>query len=195
MADLATSFPGQQPNEKVYFILHRHWASLVGDFVRLLMLAILPAIIFIVAKSFLTWDFSADTLGYALAVMVGSLYYFFILNLAFSYWVDYLLDYGVVTDQRLLDVQQSGIFSRTVSELALHRVQDVTTEIKGIFPTLLKFGNIYIQTAAEKERFAFENMANPDEISKKIMALAEAHPQTVIAKTEAPISVVPVTKK
>src|SRR6185436_15975198 len=107
-------------------------------------------------------------------------------NLAFSYWVDYLLDYGVVTDQRLVDVQQSGLFSRTVAEQALHRVQDVTTDVTGVFQTLLKYGTVFVQTAAEKERFVFENIPNPGEVAKTILALAEQHPQIVIAKVASP---------
>ena len=38
----------------------------------------------------------------------------------------------IITNDRILDIEQHGLFARTVSELRLHRVQDVTAEIKAL---------------------------------------------------------------
>lgn len=183
--NFARSFPGQQPNEKIILLLHRHWAVLVKNLFVFIILAGLPAAVFILARDFMGWDLAEDSLGYVGLVMGGSLYYLFLWNLAFSYWLDYLLDYCVITDQRLVDVQQSGLFNRTVAEQELHRVQDVTTEVHGMLQTMMGYGNVYIQTAAEKERFVFEQVPHPEEVAKTIQALAAQHPQTVITRSEA----------
>ena len=42
-----------------------------------------------------------------------------------------------------------------------------------MFPTLLSYGNIFIQTAGEKERFDFEQVPHPDQIRDQIIKLAE----------------------
>ena len=67
----------------------------------------------------------------------------------FVLWTDYYLDVWLITTERLIDIQQRGLFDRTISELSLNNVQDVTIEIRGIIPTLLKFGNLKVQTASE----------------------------------------------
>lgn len=181
--DLSSRFPGQKPDEKVHLVLHRHWFVLVKDFFIFTSLAILPLIIFLVARSVLNWELASTSLGFIVLVMASSLYYLFIWNLAFGFWLDYILDYNVVTDQRVIDIEQSGLFNRTVAEQPLYRVQDVTTEVRGVFPTMMKYGTVYIQTAGEKQRFVFEEVPNPEEVAKLIVTLSEQHPQTQAERT------------
>ena len=70
-----------------------------------------------------------------------------------------------------------------MAEQRLYRIQDVTSEVKGVLPTIFKYGNIYIQTAGEIERFIFEQIPNPDQIRDYIIKLAEdsksKHPREV----------------
>ncbi len=170
---LASRFPGQKPDEKVLLVLHRHWIVLLKDLLIFVALIVLPGVVFLVAKNSLNWDLAAGSLGFIALVMGGSLYCLFIWNLAFGYWLDYLLDYFVVTDQRVVDIDQEGLFNRTIAEQPLYRVQDVTTEVRGVWQTMLRFGNVYIQTAAEKQRFIFEQVPRPEEVAKQIITLSE----------------------
>ena len=68
----------------------------------------------------------------------------------FMFWVDYYLDMWVITSERIIDIEQKGLFRREISEFMLDKVQDITVEIPDIMATLLKYGNINIQTAGEK---------------------------------------------
>lgn len=170
---LASRFPGQKPDEKVLLVLHRHWVVLLKDLLIFIALIGLPAVVFFVAKNTLGWELATGSLGYIVLVMGGSLYCLFIWNLTFGYWLDYLLDYFVVTDQRVVDIDQEGLFNRTVAEQPLYRVQDVTTEVRGVWQTVLRYGNVYIQTAAEKQRFVFEQVPHPEEVAKQIITLSE----------------------
>lgn len=187
-------FPGQRPEEKVILVLHRHWFVLIKDLVVVLLLMLVPLIIFLVARRALDLELAPDSFGYAALVMGGGLYYLFVWNLAFGYWLDYLLDYCVVTDLRVVDIEQSGLFNRTIAEQLLHRVQDVTTEVKGFFPTMFKYGHVYIQTASENQRFEFAAVPNPEEVAKTILRLSEAKQKkapvpaetTYTVKTEKP---------
>jgi len=58
-----------------------------------------------------------------------------------------------------------------VSELELEKIQDVTTDVRGVIPTFLNYGNLLIQTAGERERFIFRNVPDPYEIKDTIMKL------------------------
>lgn len=171
------SFPGQQPDERVLLQLHRHWFVFFGRFMTVVMLAGLPAVGVWLWGRTEGWQLAHDSLGFAALVMAGSIYGLFLWLLLYGFWLDYALDFFVVTDKRVVDIEQAGLFSRTVAEQRLVRVQDVTHEIKGFFPTMLHYGNVFIQTAGEKERFVFEDVPHPDQVVRLILqhsAKAEA---------------------
>jgi hypothetical protein len=76
-----------------------------------------------------------------------------------------------VTDRRIVNIEQKGFFSRVVSELELENIQDITTDVRGIIPTFLNYGNLHVQTAAEQERFIFRNIPDPYDVKDIIMNL------------------------
>jgi hypothetical protein len=81
----------------------------------------------------------------------------------------------IVTNERIVNIEQLGLFSRDVSELELENVQDMTVEVLGIIPTFLNYGNLYVQTAAEKERFVFRHVPNPYAIKDLVMNLQKSY--------------------
>lgn len=134
-----------------------------------------------------TWtDFSFQPITYPLSVLFFSLYYLFIWLFFFYSFLDYYLDIWIVTNYRIINIEQNGLFDRIISEQKLYRVQDVTSEIKGIIPTFFDYGDVYVQTAAEKERFIFKQIPHASEVRKKILALAEQnkHFQQVISQDD-----------
>jgi uncharacterized membrane protein YdbT with pleckstrin-like domain len=102
-----------------------------------------------------------------------SIYYLSIWLFFFTSFADYYLDLWTVTNDRIVSIDQQGLFARTISELDLYKIQDVTSETKGFFPSIFNYGNVYIQTAAEKERFLFKQVPNPNEIRQKVIELME----------------------
>jgi len=105
--------------------------------------------------------------------LAGFAYYLFILMFTLFIWMTNYLSVWTITTRRIISRKQNGLFSRTVSELELYRVQDITSEQKGFWPTVLNYGDLYIQTAGEEERFVFKNFANPTGISRIIQKLDE----------------------
>ena len=166
-------FPGQQSDEKVVLQLHRHWFVFFLKILTVLILAGLPSLGVWLWNHSAHWMLADDSLGYALLVMLGSAYALFLWMLLYGFWLDYSLDYFVVTNKRVVDIEQSGLFDRTVAEQLLNRVQDVTHEVKGFWPTIFHYGNVYIQTAGEKERFIFEDVPNPDKVVAAILQNTE----------------------
>ena len=70
-----------------------------------------------------------------------------------------------------MNIDQKGLFSRVVSELELEKIQDVTTDVRGMIPTFLNFGDLFVQTAAEQVRFRFHNVPDPYAVKDLIMNL------------------------
>lgn len=95
--------------------------------------------------------------------------------LAFTVWTHYYLDLWVITDRRIIIIDQIHFFNRKVSSFRLERLQDIKVEIKGIIPTLLNFGTIRAQTASPTESdFAATGMPDPRHIQATIQRATDA---------------------
>ncbi|HJV32414.1 MAG TPA: PH domain-containing protein [Patescibacteria group bacterium] len=157
--------------EKLEFSLRRHPIVFVGPVFVFLLLAAIPyvakAVIFSDAPLTLPHPF----LDIGLKLLV-SVYYLGIWIFFFSQFTDYYLDINIVTNDRIIDINQKGLFGRSVAELDLTRVQDVHSTIKGIIPTMLNFGTVEVQTAATEENFVFEQIHDPHKVRQRILELA-----------------------
>lgn len=165
------NFPGQHDDEQVILFLRRHWFIF---FVHLLsvLAAIFGLVLIYIFFVFFDESFSQSEY-YNLLLFGESLGTLFVWNLFFILWLDFYLDAWIVTDERIINIDQKGFFNRDISELKLTKIQDVTSEISGVIPTLLNYGNIHVQTAGEKERFVFCQIPNPNEVKNMIVRLQE----------------------
>lgn len=162
-------FEGQKNNEEILIVIHRHWFNILTHFfVILLMIILLFGSYFLTAILF--DDFSEQTL-LNLTAFIRSLFLTFLWLLFFAVWIDYYFDVWIVTSERIINIEQKGLFNRVVSELELEKIQDVTTDVRGIIPTFLNYGHLLIQTAGERERFIFRNVPDPYKIKDAIMKL------------------------
>ena len=94
-----------------------------------------------------------------------------ILWLVFVYiWTDYYLDVWVVTNKHLVDVDQQGLFNRKVSTSRLDLIQDITIEVPGLLATMLKYGNIRMQTAGQSREFLLFSVAKPYKLKEVILS-------------------------
>lgn len=135
-----------QPNENILLVLHRHWIAIVSKLAMLILLIILPFLgVSVLTQTNLDIENALPFIKFFL------LTYFMLMMLgAFILWTDYYFDVWIVTNQRVVDIEQRTIFNREVSEFMLYNVQDVTVEIPSMLATFLKYGNIKIQTAGGK---------------------------------------------
>jgi len=76
-------------------------------------------------------------------------------------WTNYFLDLWIITDRRIIVIEQVTFFNRKVSNFRLERMQDIKVTVSGIIPTLLNFGTIRAQTASAAES-NFTSPALPD---------------------------------
>lgn len=165
--------PGCHPDERLVYFLRRHPITLAGVILGYAGLLALPFIAGAVLAS-IRPDLLQDPVTFPIIALAGSLFFLFAWLFLFQAFLDFYLDVWVVTNRRIMNITQSGLFHRQVSELRLYRVQDATASLAGLLHTLLNFGQIEIQTAGEKARFIFEDIGRPQEVAKTIMQLAEA---------------------
>ncbi len=165
----ALHFPTQRPNEKVVLLLRRHWTVIAQDLVQLIAALCLPPVILTVLILFSDFSFIPGTLGFILIIELLSIYFLFTFLFYFENFVDYHLDIWVVTDQRIVSIEQNGLFRRVISEVNILQIQDVTSEVNGGLQTFLDFGQVYIQTAGQTARFIFEEVAHSAEVAKVVL--------------------------
>ncbi|MBU1034775.1 PH domain-containing protein [Patescibacteria group bacterium] len=166
------NLPGQAPDENVVKVLRRHWLTLLPLGFSLLFILLLPIAIAIVIEIIKPDLYSNQALT-TLLVLGGSIFLLFAWLFLYQNYIDYYLDIWIVTDRRILNIEQHGLFGRTVSELRLYRVQDVTSEVRGFWKTMFDYGEVYIQTAGEEQRFIFEDIPHPNDAAKLILEMSE----------------------
>jgi hypothetical protein len=164
--------PNTLPDEKVVKIIRKDVFILLNKVLLLLVLIALPLIFFYLF--FLNSETLYDNpIVYPLLILGSSAYYLFVWAFFFFSFIDYYLDVWIITNQRIINIEQRGFFSRVISEQKLFRVQDVTSETHGVWSTLLRFGFVYVQTAGAKSRFIFEDVPHPNQVRDTIIKLAE----------------------
>jgi len=164
--------PHHLKGEKIILLLRRHPFIILTKIIFWAFVAILPPIFYLILGDILAKLFSNELFS-PLVVLFTSIYYLYIWLFAFHSFVDYYLDVWLVTTDRIVNIEQKGLFARTISEQKIYRIQDVTSELKGFFSTILNYGTVYIQTAGEKERFIFKQIPAPYEVARKITRIVE----------------------
>lgn len=164
--------PNKKPGEKIILFLRRHWIIVWSRMLFWLMVMLFPPIIYLLlqdSNSFLINNsFIHPLLILFLAVLYPTTWLLMLNN-----FVDYYLDVWIVTNERIIDSEQKQLFSRVIAEHKISKIQDVATEVHGILPTFLNYGDVFIQTAAETKRFIFKQVPNPLEVKRTITALCE----------------------
>ena len=153
-------------------LIRKHPIFLLRDVLLFAVLAAAPIFVAVLGQTIFPTLLTGPVSTPIVAVL-GSIYYLAIWLFFFSTLLDYYLDIWVLTNDRLIAVEQQGLFSRTISEMDLWLVQDVTSEIKGIGATIFGYGKLSLETAGKEERFHFEDAHNPNAIREKILSLAE----------------------
>lgn len=156
------------PNEKVLMVLHRHWIAIIWKFLFGAVMLILPVV---VAPYFSAIE-DASGISQAVLWFFALIYLMIVMLIIFIFWIDYYLDIWIITSERIVDIEQKGFFNRDVSEFTLDKVQDITIEIPNMAASLLRYGNIVIQTAGERS-FAIKQVPRIYEAKNLILDYAK----------------------
>jgi uncharacterized membrane protein YdbT with pleckstrin-like domain len=135
------------PGEEIVFEGHPSWRSILGFYIKGLLLAAVAGAIAAVAKS----------VGLGVAVGVGVFALVILVGLVKRIGTSY-----VVTNQRLHI--RRGILARRVQQTRLDRVQNVNTD-QSLLERMLRVGTVDFDTAGtEDSDFTFEGIASPHDV-------------------------------
>jgi len=156
--------------ERVVALVRRHWFHIAIVAAGNLALFLLAAVFVAVFDSYL-FELGSGVLKesialgvYALALLGLVLWMHF-----FAAWSDHWLDAWIITNERVIDIEQRGFFSREVSSFPLDRIQDVTYGVHGIIAMWLNFGDLRIQTASISDDLIMKQVPAPEEVKELIV--------------------------
>lgn len=155
--------------EEVIVGVIRHY-PLVYAFKMLVALLLVSAPFFFMIPLFSLrpFDLPAGPVVFALSILIGL--YLALRNFMVWYWNAFVL-----TNFRVIDVDQRGLFDRTVSEAVYDRIQDVSYHVKGVWGTMLHYGTIIVQTAGATTNLELFYVHEPKEIHHVITELMSAY--------------------
>lgn len=127
-------FEGQHDDEEVIFVFRRHPVVMRKGFYLLLLPLLIGSI------PVLLWP---DNLTY-LWIVAGS----FIIGLVlfFYHWMGWYFSVFIVTNQRLRQVTQKGFFNRSVIDLGISKIQNISYNVPGFTAAMFGFGTLVVQT-------------------------------------------------
>ncbi|HOX96891.1 MAG TPA: PH domain-containing protein [bacterium] len=173
MANLADRLHNPRPGEYIILYIHRHWIILFASILKSLSLIVLPIIVYwgLILQGVLEWQ----GLSGLLFILGSSLFYLYVWLFLFNSLLDHYLDVWIVTNERIINVEQINLFSRLISEKQLDKMQDITVVSKGFWATIFNYGDVHIQTAGSVERFVFKQIPNPRRTVHAITDAAERY--------------------
>ena len=84
-------------------------------------------------------------------------------------WISWYFSVFIITDQRLIQITQKGLFDRSVIDMRLNQIQMVNYQIAGLQETLLGFGTIMMQTFVGD--LVIHEIHHPAKIQKKLLQI------------------------
>jgi len=157
-------------DEKIIAVYRRHLVTLIFEIAPLVLFALVIIAGALFGGVFIPAKFSVL---YPLILFLAVFFLHLFWIAAFIMLADFFLDVWILTDQRIIAVEQKSLFSRVVSECSLSKIQDTSIEVHGFIPTILHYGNLTVRTASEHEDFIFKNVARPNFISEEIARTAK----------------------
>jgi uncharacterized membrane protein YdbT with pleckstrin-like domain len=83
-------------------------------------------------------------------------------------WINDELDLFIITNIRVIGIEQISVLSRTVTECGLDRIQEVNAKVAGILETIFGYGRVDIHTASEHSDMVVSMAPNPVENARLI---------------------------
>lgn len=144
-------------DEAVVTIIRKHWITYVWPLAA--SIVVIGVII-----GFVDFFFRSSTGATIWFVILGAALLF-----AGYHWLIHYFDSFIITDIRIIDIDQRGLFKRTVSETTFDKVQDVTYSIVGIMATALDYGTVSVQTGGAEGKIELDHVPHPRQVHEVVL--------------------------
>lgn len=149
-----------KPEERVQAIVRKHVVTLFPSLALSGLLIIIPFF-------FLFHLLRGGVFGLIVFVVAVAAGLFLALR-AMHIWDS---DVFVITTERVIDVDQHGLWARMVAEVPLHTIQDVRWERTGIIEAIFQMGSVRLATTVPPSELVAVRVAHPERIQAQLQDL------------------------
>ncbi len=159
------SFEERDDEEEILLVLRPHWFTNVGWILIASLMVFVPIFtpILSVVKNLSGNHFFITVLFWYLITFI----------FAFEKFLSWYFNVFIITDERVVDIDFNNLLVKKFSETKINMIQDITSKVIGLFPTMFNYGIVLIQTAAEVPEIEFENVPNPEKVIKVLQQLRQ----------------------
>jgi hypothetical protein len=150
-------FADQFDDEEVLLVFRKHPIVMRRGFIIAMLTLLLGSV-----PSLFNPTYATYFIGMAVAIVLGIL-------IMLPSWIGWFFSVFIVTDQRLIQITQKGLFNRSVIDMRLNQIQMVNYQIAGLQETLLGFGTIMMQTFVGD--LVIHEIHHPAKIQKKLLGI------------------------
>ena len=150
---MSADFEGQRKGERVVLVFRRHILTAGKGMLWLVgcvAVGILPFLIWRAGVAFLVW---------AGCMVVG------LVGWGYAYMLWYFSVY-IVTSERLRQVRQKGLFSKSVVDLELSKIENLSYEVPGVLGGIFGYGTLMAQTMVGD--LVVSNVRRPEKVYNKL---------------------------
>lgn len=152
------TFATQNKDEEVIIVLRKHIINNLPWMLTTILLFILP---FISYGALILYDhfINSDALlqggilsGFNQAYILPLVLFYLLLIVSYAYFkfVHWYFDIFIITNERYISIDFDILRGRTITEIPLTDIIDISEKILGVFPTIFGYGNIEFKTTSEK---------------------------------------------
>jgi hypothetical protein len=151
-------FETKDKDEKIILMLRQHPIVNVKWILITLLLLTGPTLLNLFGV------FSYLPTGFPLVLSLS--WYLVTMAYAIEGFLDWYFNVYFITTARIVDVDFYNLINKRVSNAEIEMIQDVTYATGGVLRTLLNYGDVFVQTAAEVSEFDFFAVPNPEKVAK-----------------------------
>jgi len=156
------------PNEQIILTARRHWFFMVVSLLKAATLSLVP---WLAAFALAFFDLSlANQQAFAtLFWYFAWLFWFLCFCWGVLIWLDWYLDLWILTNQKIIDIQQMGLFKRLVMTYSIDNIQGVVTKTVGPFAAFFKYGDAEIKIMGQADAVVFKKIPHAQIVQDKIL--------------------------
>lgn len=166
------SFQDQEEDEKILLLLRSHpVTNIPWIFITFLFTAI-PLVFSLFNFKFFTFggiNFSDIPLSFTIFFLI--FYYLVVFNYALINFMNWYYNVFLVTQKRVVDIDFFDLVYHNVALTKVNLIQDADYTQVGFIQSLFDYGNVFIQTAADKPNFEALKVPKPAIVMKTIEEL------------------------
>lgn len=124
-----------RPWELVLSVIKRHWIVYIVLWIYIFVAIVVSVSIFLILWKTLIWN------------LTNIVFWLFFSIFLYIEWLNHELDMFVVTNNRVIWIEQISFLNRNVSECNLWQIQEVNSKASWLFANILNYWILSIQTA------------------------------------------------